>query len=65
MEARGSAPFVARRRSRCGRRGFRQAGCVAACPAAGYSMPQSFIMRIQRGAFFRAMISWQSVPGSA
>jgi len=27
-------------------------------------MPQSFIMRIQRGAFLRAMISRQSVPGS-
>ena len=27
-------------------------------------MLYSFIMRIQRRAFLRAMISWQSVPGS-
>ena len=53
------------RRSRCGGRGLRQAGCVAACPAAGCSMPQSVIMRVQRGAFLRALTFWQSVPGSA
>ena len=55
---------LARRRARCGGLGLRQAGCVAACPAAGCSMPRSFILRIRRGAFLRAMISRQSVPGS-
>ena len=34
-----AAPVVARWRSRCGGRGLRQAGCVAACPAVGYSIP--------------------------
>ena len=34
---------MARWRSRCGGRGLRQAGRVAACPAAGCSLPWSFI----------------------
>ena len=38
-----AAPVVARWRSRGGGRGLRQAGCVAACPAAGCSLPWSFI----------------------
>ena len=59
-----ASPVLARRRSRCGGLGLRQAGCVAACPAAGCSMPQFFILRIRRGAFLRATISRQSVPGS-
>ena len=36
-------PVVARRRYRCAERGLRQAGCVAARPAAGCSRRQSFI----------------------
>ena len=39
----GRSPFLARWRSRCGGRGLRQAGGVAACPAAGYSRLSSFI----------------------
>ena len=52
-----ASPVLARRRSRCGGLGLRQAGCVAACPAAGCSMPQSFILRTRHGAFLRPMIS--------
>ena len=44
----------------CGGRGLGQAGCVAACPAAGCSIPQSVIMRIKRGAFPYVMISTAS-----
>ena len=38
-----ATPILARRRSRCAERGLRQAGCVAARPAAGCSRLQSFI----------------------
>ena len=38
-----ATPVLARWRSRCAERGLRQAGCVAARPAAGCSRLQSFI----------------------
>ena len=39
-------PVAAHWRPCWGGRGLRQTGCVAACPAAGCSMPESFICRV-------------------
>ena len=48
--ATAGCPLLARWRSRRGARGFRQAGFASVCPAVGYSMLQSFIMRTQRAS---------------